>query len=61
MTEDILEKSLEDLNEQYQKLQEDDYVYIRWINIGIFKNDLMILKEQKMHGKLLFPITLTNL
>ena len=40
MTEDILEKSLEDLNEQYQKLQEDDYVYIRWINIGIFKKRL---------------------
>jgi len=40
MTEDILEKSLEDLNEQYQKLEEDDHIYIRWINIGILKKRL---------------------
>jgi len=41
MTEDILEKSLKELNEQYQKMQEDDHVYIRWINIGILKKRLM--------------------
>ena len=40
MTEDILEKSLEDLNNQYAKIQEDSYVYIRWINIGILKKRL---------------------
>jgi len=40
MTEDILEKSLEELNLQYTKIQEDDYVYIRWINIGILKKRL---------------------
>jgi len=41
MTEDILEKSLEELNLQYIKIQEDDYVYIRWINIGILKKRLL--------------------
>ena len=40
MTEDILEKSLEELNLQYQKIKEDDHVYIRWINIGILKKRL---------------------
>jgi len=40
MTEDILEKSLEDLNHQYAKIQKDSYVYIRWINIGILKKRL---------------------
>ncbi|MCG2699772.1 hypothetical protein L6274_01830 [Candidatus Parcubacteria bacterium] len=41
MSEDILEKSLEDLNNQYKKLQESDHVYIRWINIGILKKRFM--------------------
>ena len=41
MTEDILEKSLEDLNNQYQKIQEGDHVYVRWINIGILKKRFM--------------------
>jgi|TARA_Y100000031_G_scaffold70041_1_gene77698 tetratricopeptide (TPR) repeat protein len=41
MTEDVLEESLEDLNKQYKKIQEDSYVYIRWINIGILKKRLV--------------------
>src|SRR3990167_5293222 len=40
MSEDILEKSLKDLNLQYQKLKEGDHVYVRWINIGILKKRL---------------------
>jgi len=40
MTEDILEKTLEELNLQYAKIQEEDHVYIRWINIGILKKRL---------------------
>jgi len=45
MTQDILEKSLEELNLQYQKIKEDDHVYIRWINIGILKKRLNDFKE----------------
>lgn len=40
MTEEILDKSLIDLNNQYEKLAEDDHTYIRWINIGILKKRL---------------------
>ena len=40
MTEDILKDTLEELNLQYVKIQEDSYVYIRWINIGILKKRL---------------------
>jgi len=40
MTEDILKDSLEELNLQYTKIQENSYVYIRWINIGILKKRL---------------------
>jgi len=40
MTEDILEKTLEELNLQYVKIEEEDHVYIRWINIGILKKRL---------------------
>lgn len=37
MSEDVMNKSLTDLNNQYEKLAEDDRTYIRWINIGILK------------------------
>lgn len=37
MDEKILQISLDDLNKQYQKLEEGDHIYIRWINIGILK------------------------
>jgi len=40
MNEEILELTLNDLNKQYQKLQEGDHIYIRWINIGILKKRL---------------------
>lgn len=40
MSEETLRLSLEDLNNQYQKIKEDDHVYIRWINIGILKKRL---------------------
>jgi len=41
MEEEILQMSLDDLNKQYRKLAEgDEYVYIRWINIGILKKRL---------------------
>ena len=40
MTEDILKDTLEELNLQYTKIQEDDHIYIRWINIGILKKRL---------------------
>jgi len=40
MTQEILEKTLEELNLQYDKIKEDDHVYIRWINIGILKKRL---------------------
>lgn len=40
MSEDILEKTLADLNNQYQKKEEGDHIYIRWINIGILKKRL---------------------
>jgi len=41
MTEEVLEISLIDLNKQYEKLAQDNYVYIRWVNIGILKKRLM--------------------
>ncbi len=37
MNKDILEKTLEELNLQYTKIQEGDHIYVRWINIGILK------------------------
>lgn len=40
MSQEILEKSLKDLNLQYQKLKEGDHVYVRWINIGLLKKRL---------------------
>ena len=40
MTEDILEKSLIDLNHQYEELEKGDHIYIRWIHIGILKKRL---------------------
>jgi len=40
MNEEILEFTLNDLNKQYQKLEEGDHIYIRWINIGILKKRL---------------------
>lgn len=40
MSEDVMDKSLKDLNLQYEKLAEGDYTYIRWINIGILKKRL---------------------
>jgi len=40
MTEEILKDTLEELNLQYTKIQEEDHVYIRWINIGILKKRL---------------------
>ncbi|MBU1137051.1 hypothetical protein KKD72_01640 [Patescibacteria group bacterium] len=40
MSQEILDKSLIDLNKQYQKLKEGDHVYIRWINVGILKKRL---------------------
>jgi len=41
MEQEVLDLSLEDLNNQYQKLKEgDEHVYIRWINIGILKKRL---------------------
>ncbi|MBU2472442.1 tetratricopeptide repeat protein [Patescibacteria group bacterium] len=38
--EEILQLSLKDLNEQYQDLRNDQYVYLSWINIGILKKRL---------------------
>ncbi len=40
MSQETLDKSLIDLNKQYQKLKEDDHIYIRWINIGLLKKRL---------------------
>ena len=40
MNEETLQISLDDLNKQYQKLTEDDHIYIRWNNIGILKKRL---------------------
>ena len=40
MNKDILEKTLEELNLQYTKIQEGDHIYVRWINIGILKKRL---------------------
>jgi len=40
MSQEILDKSLIDLNKQYQKLKEGDHIYIRWINIGILRKRL---------------------
>ncbi len=50
MSEEILEDSLEDLNKQYTKLadENDEYTYIRWINIGILNkrfNDFLGAEE----------------
>ena len=40
MNEEILQFSLKDLNEQYQDLRDDEYVYLSWINVGILKKRL---------------------
>jgi len=40
MNEEILQLSLKDLNEQYQDLRDDEYVYISWVNVGILKKRL---------------------
>jgi len=38
--EEVLEFSLKDLNEQYQDLRDNEYVYLSWVNIGILKKRL---------------------
>jgi len=40
MDEETLQISLDDLNKQYRKLEEDDHIYIRWINVGLLKKRL---------------------
>lgn len=40
MNEEILQLSLKDLNEQYQDLRNNEYVYLSWINVGILKKRL---------------------
>lgn len=40
MNQEILELSLEDLNNQYQDLKNGEYIYISWINVGILKKRL---------------------
>src|SRR3989339_967668 len=40
MSQEILDNSLIDLNKQYQKLNEGDRIYVRWINIGLLKKRL---------------------
>jgi len=40
MNEEILQLSLKDLNEQYQDLRDDEYIYISWVNVGILKKRL---------------------
>ena len=38
--EEILQASLEDLNNQYQDLRDSQYIYLSWINVGILKKRL---------------------
>lgn len=38
--EEILQLSLEDLNNQYQDLRDGEYIYLSWINVGILKKRL---------------------
>lgn len=38
--EEILQLSLEDLNNQYQDLRDNEYIYLSWINVGILKKRL---------------------
>jgi len=40
MNEEVLQLSLKDLNEQYQDLRDDQYIYLSWINVGILKKRL---------------------
>lgn len=44
MTEDILEETVKQLNDEYDKLRQEDHTYIRWINIGLLKKRLNDMK-----------------
>jgi len=40
MSQEILDGTIEELNEQYVKIKEGDHIYNRWINIGILRKRL---------------------